>query len=42
MGGRVIGFEVAKEILATFIATPFLGSYHCGRVEKIHALETKA
>jgi ribose 5-phosphate isomerase B len=35
MGARMIGIEQAKACLDTFIATPFGGGRHAGRVEKL-------
>ena len=35
MGGRVIGVEMAKACIETFIATPFSGGRHQRRVEKL-------
>jgi len=34
MGGRVIGSELAKEIVRTWIETPFEGGRHRNRIEK--------
>ena len=39
MGGRVIGVEVAKDIVDTFLNTKFEGGRHEGRVNKIMSLE---
>lgn len=39
MGARVIGPDVAKEIVRTFLTTPFAGGRHQVRVDKISALE---
>jgi ribose 5-phosphate isomerase B len=39
IGGRVIGREVAKEILKVWLDTPFAGGRHKRRLEKIEALE---
>ncbi len=39
LGGRLLGDELAKEILRTFLETPFDGGRHQRRVEKIAALE---
>jgi len=38
MGGRIIDFETAKEIINTFFMTDFEGGRHMIRVEKIHSL----
>ena len=35
MGGRVIGVELAKEIVRTWLSTDFIGSHHLARIEKI-------
>jgi len=35
LGGRLIGFETAKDCLATFLTTPFDGGRHAGRVAKL-------
>jgi len=40
LGGRVVGPEVAKGMVDVFLSENFLGSYHCGRIEKITNLET--
>jgi len=34
-GGRVIGDEVAKDIVDVFLATPFEGGRHADRIQKI-------
>lgn len=39
MGARVIGIEVAKEIVAAWLDTPFEGGRHQTRVDMITALE---
>ncbi len=39
MGARVIGVEVAKEIVAAFLDTPFEGGRHQTRVDMITAVE---
>ena len=39
MGARVIGVEVAKEIVAAWLDTPFEGGRHQRRVDKMMALE---
>ena len=41
MGGRVLGFGPAGEIVKAFLATPFAGGRHERRVNKIMALENK-
>ncbi|HYJ51865.1 MAG TPA: ribose 5-phosphate isomerase B [Allosphingosinicella sp.] len=35
MGARLVGIEMAKACIETFIATPFAGGRHHGRVEKL-------
>ena len=39
LGGRVVGRELAKEIVRTWLTTPFTGGRHKRRLEKIEALE---
>lgn len=39
LGARTTGAETAAAALAVFIATPFAGGRHAGRVEKISRLE---
>ena len=39
IGARVLGEGVAKDVLETFLATPFDGGRHVGRVGKIDALD---
>jgi ribose 5-phosphate isomerase B len=39
-GSRIVGVEVALDIVRTFLATPFEGGRHQGRVDKITAIET--
>jgi ribose 5-phosphate isomerase B len=39
MGGRVIGFGLAEEILALWLATPFEGGRHQRRVDQIMEIE---
>lgn len=41
MGGRVIGYGVAAEVVRTWMTTEFAGGRHERRVNKIMALETK-
>lgn len=41
IGGRVIGKEVAKEVVRVWLNTPFAGGRHKKRLEKIEALEKK-
>jgi ribose 5-phosphate isomerase B len=40
LGARATPLPLATEILRTFLATPFEGGRHEGRVRKIHAHET--
>ena len=35
LGARLIGIEMAKACIETFLATQFAGGRHCGRVEKL-------
>ena len=42
MGGRVLGFGPAGEIVRAWMKTEFAGGRHARRVEKIMALEKKA
>ena len=39
MGGRVIGDELAKMIVKTWLAEEFVGDHHAGRIEKIAEYE---
>jgi ribose 5-phosphate isomerase B len=39
MGGRIIAFGIADEILALWLATPFDGGRHQRRLDQITALE---
>ena len=41
MGGRVIGSELAREIVRTWLGEDFVGAHHADRVEKISAYENK-
>ncbi len=41
LGGRVLGVELAKRIVDTFLTAPFEGGRHQRRVELISALETE-
>ena len=40
LGGRIIGYAVASDIVRTWLGTEFEGGRHKGRIEKIEALET--
>ncbi|MDQ7858659.1 MAG: ribose 5-phosphate isomerase B [Armatimonadota bacterium] len=39
LGARIVGSEVAKEIVRTFLTTPFEGGRHIPRIEKIARYE---
>lgn len=39
LGARIVGSEVAKEIVRTFLTTPFEGGRHIPRIEKISKYE---
>jgi len=39
MGGRVIGDELAKMIVKTWLNEDFMGAHHAGRVNKVSAYE---
>ena len=39
IGGRIVGKELAKEIVKIWLETPFAGGRHKRRLEKIEALE---
>jgi ribose 5-phosphate isomerase B len=39
LGARIVGSEVAKEIVRTFLTTPFEGGRHVPRIEKITKYE---
>ena len=41
LGARVVGTEVARDCLRAFLATPFGGARHAGRVAKIDQIWTK-
>jgi ribose 5-phosphate isomerase B len=41
IGGRIVGKELAKEIIRIWMETPFTGGRHQRRLEKIEALEKK-
>ncbi len=41
MGGRIVGGDLAKEIVKVWLETPFAGGRHKRRLEKIEALEKK-
>jgi ribose 5-phosphate isomerase B len=39
MGGRVVGFALADEILTVWLSTEFQGGRHIPRIEQIAAIE---
>jgi len=39
MGGRIVGFGLADEIVTIWLSTPFEGGRHQHRLDQIHALE---
>lgn len=39
LGQRIVGVEVARDIVRTWLETPFEGGRHARRVEKIAAIE---
>ncbi len=39
IGGRIVGRELAKEIVRVWLETPFVGGRHQRRLKKIEALE---
>lgn len=41
MGGRIVAFNLADEIAALWLATPFEGGRHTRRVAQIEALENE-
>ncbi len=41
MGGRILGRDLAKEIVKVWLETPFAGERHKKRLEKIETLEKK-
>jgi ribose 5-phosphate isomerase B len=41
MGGRIIGRDLAREIVLTWISTPFEGGRHCNRLKKISLIEDR-
>jgi ribose 5-phosphate isomerase B len=41
MGGRVVAFGLADEILALWLATPFAGGRHQRRIDQIAEAETR-
>jgi ribose 5-phosphate isomerase B len=41
IGGRVVGKDLAKEIVRTWVSTPFEGERHCRRLDKITYIEDR-
>lgn len=41
MGSKIVGIDLAKEIVTTWINTPFEGDRHCNRLRKISFIEKK-
>jgi ribose 5-phosphate isomerase B len=41
LGGRIVGKDLAKEIVRTWISTPFEGQRHCLRLKKINLIEER-
>jgi ribose 5-phosphate isomerase B len=41
IGARIVAAELAEEILALWLATPFDGGRHVARIEQIAAIETE-
>jgi ribose 5-phosphate isomerase B len=41
LGGRILGRDLAKEIVKVWLETPFAGGRHKRRLEKIETLEKK-
>jgi ribose 5-phosphate isomerase B len=41
LGGRVIGKDLAKEIVKTWVSTPFEGERHAKRLNKISLIEDR-
>ena len=39
MGGRIVGFGLADEVLTVWLATPFAGGRHQRRIDQIRAAE---
>ena len=42
LGARIVGVEVALDILGAFLSTPYEGGRHDRRVEKLNTLPAKA
>jgi ribose 5-phosphate isomerase B len=41
IGGRIVGRDLAKEIVKTWVTTPFEGDRHSKRLEKIRLIEDR-
>jgi len=41
LGGRIVGRDLAKEIVVTWISTPFEGERHSNRLKKINIIEKR-
>lgn len=41
IGGRIVGKDLAKEIVKVWISTPFEGERHCARLNKIRKIEER-
>jgi len=41
LGGRTLGFDIARELLSVWLNTEFIGGRHLLRVDKINDLETR-
>jgi ribose 5-phosphate isomerase B len=39
IGGRIVGRELAKDIVKVWLETPFAGGRHKRRLDKIEAIE---
>ncbi len=41
LGGRIVGKDLAKEIVRVWVSTPFEGERHCVRLKKIIQIEDR-
>jgi ribose 5-phosphate isomerase B len=41
LGGRIVGRDLAKEIVRTWVTTPFEGERHSKRLKKITLIEER-
>jgi len=41
IGGRIVGKDLAREIVRTWVSTPFEGERHCRRLDKISHIEAR-